>query len=137
MIKRIKKVVISVMAAGMLFGGVMPVQANVAHRAALEWSRNGTSVRAYSLGRRTGTTPFIAMRMRISSNAITVVNGVARNNPINHPWTTQDNPRYGHQYRGARMDRTISQGYVASQVEIRPLNAAHFGMGQSVRQDFN
>ena len=139
MIKRIKKVVVSVMAVGMLLGGVMPVQANIDHTSRLEWSRNSSThlVQATPHGRRTGTTRLTSIRLRIRSNAVTVVNGVATNNVTEHPWSTHDDPRHGIEYPGIRRSRTIRQGFVESHVAIRPLNSVNFIGEQRLRQSFN
>jgi len=138
--KHMKKIVISAMAIGMLFGGVMPAQAQqIRHTSRLEWRRNRDTnvVQATPFGTRTGSTAVVAMRLRIQSNAVTVTNGVARNNFIDHPWTTHNNPRFVFEYTAPQRSRIIRQGFVASQVEIRPHNSPNFVNTQRVQQSFN
>jgi len=145
MIKRIKKVVISVMATGMLFGGIMSPQAeaNWTSNARIEaWQRgsrdSNNMVRVIPQGRRVGGVEF-ELRVRIHSNVVTVVNGVTNSSLQTFPWTTHQNPRLGHAYEGPERSRTIRQGFAETQVQSRRSSNEDFHVGNQVnwRRSFN
>ena len=138
MIKKVKKIVVCFAIAGALLGGAASlVQAHLAHTSSLASSRNANNlVRATPSGRSTGTTQPLSIRMRIRSNAITVTNGIARNNITYHGWTTHDRPVRSRLYEGTERTRTISRGFVASHVEIRNSNGNWINR-QVLQRNFN
>jgi len=134
-----KKKIFSLLAIGILMG-IIAISASASSSnsritAGLNANRNSSThlVTATPIGIRTGATAEHSIRMRIHSNAITVVNGVTSGNNLRtDPWTTQGNPRRNHSYRGPQRTRTIRQGFVESQVEVR--RAAINLFGSQVRQ---
>lgn len=143
--KKLNKFVLGFLATLMIaaigFAGVNQIifanpQQNDRIIATLQSSRNANNVvTATPAGRRVGGTEN-AIRMRLVSNAISSVNGMARDNITEHPWTTQMSPRLGHPYTAPERSRTIVLGFMEAQVEARRNANDNFGARVSVRRSW-
>ena len=78
-----------------------------------------------------------AIRIRLRSNVVSSVNGLARDDIIEHPWTIQHSPRFGYSYSGATRTRIIPLGFMESQVEAQRTTSTPFMARVSARRSWN
>ena len=148
MIKRIKKIVVSMIAVGILFGGTFaaPVEAgviavstnNTSLGVKMEFSRNSNNVVIVTpMGRRVSQTAYSAIRNRVEYNVITVNSqGIASNNIRQRNWNIRNNPTRSTHYSGNREQMTIRQGYIETQVQRRTNSIGFFGGQIQIRRTF-